>query len=310
MDDTRLAGLRTRLAALPKLRDVIEAHGLTPRKGLGQHFLLDLNLTDKIARAARPSGSGTQAPLVGQTVVEVGPGPGGLTRSLLGAGAKVVAVERDPRAVDALADLVKVAEGCLTLVCEDALRVDWRALAPDGAIICANLPYNVATPLIVGWLGTATWPPWWSSATVMVQREVGQRLTAGPRTADYGRLGVLTGWRTHASSLFDVPPTAFTPPPKVWSSVVRLDPKPASLEADVKSLSSVTAAAFGQRRKMLRSSLKSLGDPTPLLEAAGLEGNERAETLSIDAFATLARALTDTRSHGLTLNPGERSRED
>ncbi|MEM8855412.1 MAG: 16S rRNA (adenine(1518)-N(6)/adenine(1519)-N(6))-dimethyltransferase RsmA, partial [Pseudomonadota bacterium] len=257
MDDTDLADLRARLAALPKLRDVIDGHGLTPRKGLGQHFLLDLNLTDKIARAARPSGSAPDAPLAGQTVVEVGPGPGGLTRSLLAAGAKVVAVERDPRAVEALADLVAAADGRLTLVCEDALRVDWRALAPEGAVICANLPYNVATPLIVGWLGTTQWPPWWSSATVMVQREVAHRLTAPPKTADYGRLGVLTGWRTHAGSLFDVPPAAFTPPPKVWSSVVRLDPKADPLKADVKSLSSVTAAAFGQRGKMLRSSLKS-----------------------------------------------------
>lgn len=291
-----LAERRSRIAALPPLREVIAAADLAPKKSLGQHFLFDLNLTDKVARAARQPGSPVDAPLLGETVVEVGPGPGGLTRSLLSAGATVIAVEKDQRALRALEPLAAAASGHLTLVSADALSVDWSTLAPQGAIICANLPYNVATPLIVGWLTAEPWPAWWKTAAVMVQREVGQRLVAPPGRADYGRLAVLAGWRTHASTAFDIAPSAFVPPPKVWSSVIRLDPRPDAADIAAKALSAVTAAAFGQRRKMLRSSLKSLpGEiaPEALLEAAGgLSPTARAEELSVENFIALAAAYT------------------
>ncbi len=281
-----LSALRQRIDALPPLREVIAAADLAPKKSLGQHFLLDLNLTDKIARAARVAGTPADAPLAGAVVVEVGPGPGGLTRSLLKAGARVVAVEKDARAATALGPLLEAAEGRLDVRIADALTADWTTLAPPGAVICSNLPYNVATPLIVGWLTDGPWPPWWHSATVMVQREVADRMAAAPGSDAYGRLGVLVGVRAFATAAFDVPPAAFVPPPKVWSTVIRLDPKPA--DAPVAALSAVTAAAFGQRRKMLRSSLKPLGDAEALLSAAGLPPTERAEQLTVADFVRLA----------------------
>ncbi|WP_226584007.1 16S rRNA (adenine(1518)-N(6)/adenine(1519)-N(6))-dimethyltransferase RsmA [Acuticoccus sediminis] len=292
MTTSALAGLRERIDGLPPLREVAAA-SLPARKSLGQHFLFDLNLTDKIARTARPAGATTEAPLEGTTVVEVGPGPGGLTRSLLKAGANVIAIEKDQRASEVLAPLIEAAEGRLTLITADALSADWTAIAPPGTTICANLPYNVATPLIVDWL-TGPWPPWWASATVMVQREVADRIVAAPASADYGRLSVLTGARAFATSVFDVSPAAFVPPPKVWSSVVRIDPKP-DTGVPLKALERVTAAAFGQRRKMLRSSLKALTrEPETLLAAAGIEPTERAERISVEDFIRLAHAWEAT----------------
>lgn len=301
MDDTSssaaaLAARRTRLAALPPLRDVLRGTDLSPKKSLGQHFLFDLNLTDKVARTVRPPGADNDAPLLGRTVVEVGPGPGGLTRSLLAAGASVIAVEKDTRAVAALAPLNEAADGALHLVADDALRVDWPSIAPAGALLCANLPYNVATPLIVGWLSSEPWPSWWAGAALMVQREVAQRMVAAPGDQHYGRLAVLTGWRCHASIAFDIAPSAFVPPPKVWSSVVRLDPHGTAAPVPARSVSAVTAAAFGQRRKMLRSSLKALAGAVPedLLQAAGgIAPTARAEELSVDDFLRLAAAYAE-----------------
>ncbi|MEM7696289.1 MAG: 16S rRNA (adenine(1518)-N(6)/adenine(1519)-N(6))-dimethyltransferase RsmA [Pseudomonadota bacterium] len=259
------------------------------KKSLGQHFLFDLNLTAKIAAGARRPGADPEAPLAGAHVVEIGPGPGGLTRALLSAGATVTAIEKDPRAADVLAPLATAADGALRVEIADALETDVAALVPPGAIICANLPYNVATPLIVGWL-TAPWPAWWGNATVMVQKEVAERIVAEPSTPAYGRLTVLTAARARATKLFDVSPSAFVPPPKVWSSVVRLDPLPAA-DAPMAALSRVTAAAFGQRRKMLRSSLKALGEPAALLAAAGVAPEQRAETVPVEGFLAMARAL-------------------
>ncbi|MCF3935538.1 16S rRNA (adenine(1518)-N(6)/adenine(1519)-N(6))-dimethyltransferase RsmA [Acuticoccus sp. M5D2P5] len=288
-DDAALAALRQRIDALPPLREILAAEGMTAKKSLGQHFLFDFNLTDKIARTARMPGAPTDAPLAGQTVVEVGPGPGGLTRSLLKAGAHVIAVEKDARAATILAPLEDAAAGRLTVHITDALTADWTAIAPEGAIICSNLPYNVATPLLVGWLTKGSWPSWWANATIMVQREVANRITAAPTSEAYGRLGVLAGVRAHTESVFDIAPSAFVPPPKVWSSVVRLDPKPDAARVPIGALSQVTAAAFGQRRKMLRSSLKALTKtPEALLSAADIAPTERAEQLSLDAFVRLA----------------------
>jgi len=283
--------LRARIDALPPLRDVVAKSGLSARRSLGQHFLLDRNLTDKIAASARPHGADRNTPLDGLTVVEVGPGPGGLTRSLLRAGANVVAVEKDERAREALFPLIEAAQGTLTLHIADAVGLDWRAIAPEGAAICANLPYNVATPLLTGWLTEASWPPWWSSACVMVQREVGARIVARAGEDAYGRLAVLTAARAQAHRLFDVAPSAFVPPPKVWSSVVRLEPLAAGADVPVRALERVTATAFGQRRKMLRSSLRSLGDHGALLASAGIAPDERAERVPVDRFVALARLL-------------------
>jgi 16S rRNA (adenine1518-N6/adenine1519-N6)-dimethyltransferase len=276
---------------LPPLREVVRAHGLEPRKALGQNFLFDLNLTRRIARAA--------GPLDGVTVLEVGPGPGGLTRALLLEGAaKVVAVERDPRALPALAEIAARYPGRLEVVEADALALDPRPhLGAGPAAIVANLPYNVGTALLAGWLTADPWPPWWASATLMFQREVAERIVAGPEArVDYGRLGVLAGWRTQARIQFDVPPAAFVPPPKVTSSVVRLVPRPAPSPCRVGALEAVTRAAFGQRRKMLRQSLKGLGvDPGRLLAAADLPETARAETVPVEGFVALANAL-DGRS--------------
>jgi 16S rRNA (adenine1518-N6/adenine1519-N6)-dimethyltransferase len=270
---------------LPPLRDVIRRHDLIAKKSLGQNFLLDLNLTAKIARAA---GS-----LSGETVIEVGPGPGGLTRALLAQGARVTAIERDERCLAALSEIATHYPGRLTVVAEDALKTDYRAIAADvdGPVrIVSNLPYNIGTQLLIGWLTTDCWPPFYASLTLMFQREVAERIVARPGTTAYGRLGVLAGWRTEAKIAFDVPPQAFTPPPKVTSSVVHLVPRAAPIPADADKLAKVTQAAFGQRRKMLRQSLKPLGGET-LLARADIDGTRRAETLSVEEFCRLANAL-------------------
>jgi 16S rRNA (adenine1518-N6/adenine1519-N6)-dimethyltransferase len=273
---------------LPPLRDVISRFGLDARKSLGQNFLLDLNLTARIARAS--------GDLEGATVVEVGPGPGGLTRALLAGGARrVVAIERDERCLAALAEIAAHYPGRLEVVSGDALAVDMAALAGGPARIVANLPYNVATPLLVGWLRAEPWPPWWTSATLMFQREVAERIVAAAGDDAYGRLGVLAGWRSEARILFEVGPKAFVPPPKVTSAIVHLVPRPVPLAADPDRLEKVVAAAFNQRRKMLRSSLKSVfADPEAALAAAGIEPTRRAEEIDVAGFAALARTGTPT----------------
>jgi 16S rRNA (adenine1518-N6/adenine1519-N6)-dimethyltransferase len=271
---------------LPRLADVISRHGLDAKKSLGQNFLLDLNLTQKIARTA--------GNLEGMTVFEVGPGPGGLTRAILSLGAKkVIAVERDERCLPALAEIADHYPGRLEIVSGDALKTDFAAMAPHDGPCCiiANLPYNVGTQLLLNWLLPDHWPPFWQSLTLMFQREVGLRITATEDEDHYGRLGVLCGWRTEANMAFDVPPQAFTPPPKVTSSVVHLTPRKNPIECDVKKLERVTEAAFGQRRKMLRQSLKSLGGET-LLTKADIDPQRRAETLSVDEFCLLANIIS------------------
>lgn len=269
---------------LPPLRDVIERHGLRAKKALGQNFLLDLNLTGKVARTA---GDLTQT-----TVIEVGPGPGGLTRALLLHGARrVVAIERDERCLAALSEVSDHYPGKLEVISGDALKTDFTTLVADGPVkIVANLPYNIGTELLIRWLTVDTWPPFYQSLTLMFQREVAERIVAKPDTSDYGRLGVLAGWRTEAKIAFDVPPQAFTPPPKVTSSVVHITPRVSLLPADVKKLGRVTEAAFGQRRKMLRQSLKSLGGEK-LLERAEIDPTRRAETLSVNEFVRLTNLL-------------------
>ncbi|AOF89540.1 16S rRNA (adenine(1518)-N(6)/adenine(1519)-N(6))-dimethyltransferase RsmA [Sinorhizobium sp. RAC02] len=272
------------LDGLPPLRDVIQRHGLDAKKALGQNFLLDLNLTQKIARTA--------GPIENHTVIEVGPGPGGLTRAILALGAKrVIAIERDARCLPALAEISDHYPGRLTVIEGDALKTDFEALAPGEPVrIIANLPYNVGTQLLVNWLLPKTWPPFWDSLTLMFQREVGLRIVAEDNDDHYGRLGVLCGWRTDARMAFDVPPQAFTPPPKVTSSVVHLEPIANPLACDVSALERVTHAAFGQRRKMLRQSVKSLGGEA-LLARAEIDPQRRAETLSVEEFVRLANAL-------------------
>ena len=270
---------------LPPLRDVIRRHELAAKKSLGQNFLLDLNLTARIARAG--------GRLEGVTVVEVGPGPGGLTRALLAEGAKrVVAIEKDSRALGALAEIAARYPGRLDVIEGDALEVDMAALAGEGpARVIANLPYNIATPLLTGWVAADRWPPWWDGLTLMFQREVAERIAARPGDEAYGRLAVLCGWRCETSIAFDVNPQAFTPPPKVTSSVVRLTPRQAPPPCAVRDLEAVTQAAFGQRRKMLRQSLKSLGDAAALLAEAGIEPTRRAEEIPVEGFVALANAL-------------------
>ena len=277
---------RPDLSSLPPLREVLAAHGISPRRSLGQNFLLDLNLARRIARAA--------GPLDGAAVIEIGAGPGGLTRALLEAGARVVAVERDTRCVEALAAVVGAARGRLRIVEADARRVDLRDLAPPPRLVVANLPYNVATRLLGGWLDTLARDPSFAAGfTLMFQKEVAQRIAAAPGTAARGRLGVFAQWLCEPSVLFDVPPPAFTPPPKVMSSVVRIAPRAAPLApAHPDCLRRVAAAAFGRRRKMLRSALKSLDTDVPaLLARAGVDGRRRAESLSVAEFCRLAEAL-------------------
>jgi 16S rRNA (adenine1518-N6/adenine1519-N6)-dimethyltransferase len=275
-----------RLQALPPLREVINKHQLSAKKALGQNFLLDLNLTGRIARAG--------GPLANEHIIEVGPGPGGLTRALLAEGAgHVTVIERDHRALSALADIAAAAPGRMTIIEGDALAIDYAALAgAGGARIVANLPYNIATPLLTGWLAAEPWPAWWKSLTLMFQREVAERIVAGRGNKAYGRLAVLAGWRTHAQILFRVPPRAFTPPPKVTSSVVRLEPKANAVKVSPAAVSAVTAAAFGQRRKMLRSSLKSLWPhPEEVLAEIGIDPSLRAEQIAVDDFLALAARL-------------------
>jgi len=271
--------------ALPPLRDVIARHGLDARKSLGQNFLLDLNLTGRIARSA--------GDLTGVTVVEVGPGPGGLTRALLsGPALNVIAIERDSRFIEALEQIRVAAGGRLTIVPADALNVDPVDLAPAPRAIVANLPYNVATPLLIGWLKRIGE---YRSLTLMFQREVADRIVASPGSRAYGRLSVITQWVADAHVAFNLPPRAFTPPPKVESSVVHLAPRATPEPAEWAVMEAVTAAAFGQRRKMLRQSLKSLGDAEGLLATTGLPPTARAEEIPVEGFAALARAL---RSRG------------
>ena len=270
---------------LPPLREVIEKHGIAPKKSLGQNFLMDLNLTGKIARSA--------GDLSASTVIEVGPGPGGLTRALLGHGAgRVIAIERDERSVAALDDIAGVYENRLEIVHGNALDADFARLAdgPGECRIVANLPYNIGTELLVRWLTVDEWPPFYNSMTLMFQREVANRIVAGPGGKNYGRLGVLCGWRAEAQILFDVSPRAFTPPPRVTSSVVHLTPRPKPLPVAPAGLERIARAAFGQRRKMLRQSLKSLGGE-PLLISAGIDPQRRAETLSIEEIVRLANMI-------------------
>ncbi|MFN3320205.1 MAG: 16S rRNA (adenine(1518)-N(6)/adenine(1519)-N(6))-dimethyltransferase RsmA [Allorhizobium sp.] len=272
------------LDGLPPLRDVIARHGLDAKKALGQNFILDLNLTQKVARTA---GS-----LEGATVIEVGPGPGGLTRAILALGAKkVVAIERDPRCLPALQEISDHYPGRLEVVEGDALKIDFRDLAKGEPVkIIANLPYNVGTQLLVNWLLPAQWPPFWQSLTLMFQKEVGQRIVAREDDNHYGRLGVLCGWRTEAHMAFDIPPQAFTPPPKVTSTVVHLEPIEKPLPCHADKLEKVTLAAFGQRRKMLRQSLKPIGGEA-LLARAEINPQRRAETLSVEEFCRLANLV-------------------
>ena len=276
---------------LPPLREVIRRHELSARKSLGQNFLLDLNLTARIARAA---GS-----LETHTIVEIGPGPGGLTRALLALGARrVIAVERDDRAIAALQEVAARYPGRLDVVAADALEFDPRPmLGGDRAKIVANLPYNIATALLTGWLSAEPWPPWYDAMVLMFQREVAERIVANVDDDAYGRLAVFAGWRSEAKIMFDVAPSAFVPAPKVTSSVVRLIPRAQPLPCDRKMLERLTEAAFGQRRKMLRQSLKSLGiDPLRLAAAAGIDPTRRAETVPIDGFVAMARELSNIRT--------------
>ena len=273
---------------LPPLRDVIARYGLNAQKALGQNFLFDLNLTSRIARSA--------GDLKDTNVLEVGPGPGGLTRALLAAGAKnVIAIERDHRCLPALEEIAAHYPHRLTVIEGDALTFDLAALTLDGPLkIIANLPYNIGTALLTKWIDGVQWPPRYNDLVLMFQREVAERIVATPEAPhDYGRLSVFCGWRTEAKILFDVAPQAFTPPPKVVSSVVRLTPRAHPEACDPNILARVTQAAFGQRRKMLRQSLKSLGvDPVKLCEQVGLDPTARAETVAINQFVALAQALS------------------
>jgi 16S rRNA (adenine1518-N6/adenine1519-N6)-dimethyltransferase len=280
---------------LPPLRDVISRHGLRAKRSLGQNFLLDLNLTSRIARAAGPFDA--------TTIIEIGPGPGGLTRALLAQGAnRIIAVERDQRAIAALTEIAEHYPGRLEVVEADALAFDpGSRLGGDRARIVANLPYNIATPLLVSWLTLEPWPPWYDRLILMFQREVAERIAARPGAKSFGRLSVLAGWRSEARILFDVAASAFVPAPKVTSSLVELIPRAAPLACNPKALQRVTQAAFGQRRKMLRQSLRSLGvEPFGLLAAAGLAETARAEEISIEGFVALARALGGSEAVGGT----------
>jgi 16S rRNA (adenine1518-N6/adenine1519-N6)-dimethyltransferase len=279
---------------LPPLREVTAAHGLLAKKSLGQNFLFDFNLTRRIARAA--------APLATTTIVEIGPGPGGLTRALLTEGAqKVIAVERDARCLAALTEIANHYPGRLEIIEGDALEVDLGKLVGEArpVRVCANLPYHIATALLVRWLEIEPWPPWFDRLTLMFQREVAERIVASPaERAAYGRLAVLCNWRCETRILFDVMASAFTPPPKVTSALVELVPRKSPLRCEARILSEVTQAAFGQRRKMLRQSLKSAagGDAISLLTSVDIDPALRAEEIGIEGFVTLARALASARA--------------
>jgi 16S rRNA (adenine1518-N6/adenine1519-N6)-dimethyltransferase len=281
----------TAIDDLPPLREVIRQHSLSARKSLGKNFLLDLNLTARIARAA--------GPLEDATIIEIGPGPGGLTRALLALGARhVVAVEHDVRAIPALEAISRRYPGRLEIVCADAQTFDPTPyLGSTKAKIVANLPYNIATALLIGWLSIEPWPPWYDMMVLMFQREVAERIVARETEDAYGRLGVLANWRTETKILFDISPAAFVPQPKVTSSVVRLVPRQSPEPCDRRALEQVAAAAFGQRRKMLRQSLKSLSvDPARLAAAAGVDPTRRAETIPVSGFVAMARELVDIRN--------------
>ena len=275
---------------LPPLREVIATHGLSARKALGQNFLLDLNLTAKIAQVP--------GDLSGADVLEVGPGPGGLTRGLLAEGArKVLAIEKDARCLPALQEIQQAYPGRLEVISGDALEVDPLGHLQGPIHVAANLPYNVGTELLIRWLTPAQWPPFWAGLTLMFQREVAERIVAGPGDKAYGRLAILAGWKTKARIAMTLAPEAFTPPPKVHSAVVHLIPRPEPLfPANADILEQVVAKAFNQRRKMLRASLKGLvPDVEDALREAGLAPTERAERVEIEGYAALARAVEARR---------------
>ncbi|MGR3661459.1 MAG: 16S rRNA (adenine(1518)-N(6)/adenine(1519)-N(6))-dimethyltransferase RsmA [Paracoccaceae bacterium] len=271
---------------LPPLREVIAKHDLAPKKSLGQNFLLDLNLTAKIARFA--------GDLSNSDILEIGPGPGGLTRGLLAEGArKILAIEKDPRCIPALAEIQAAYPGRLEVITGDALEVNPLAHLTPPIRVAANLPYNIGTELLVRWLTPPEWPPFWQTLTLMFQKEVAGRITAQPGSKAYGRLAILSQWRTIPQIVMELPPEAFTPPPKVHSAVVHLTARPEpAFPADPKVLNRVVAAAFNQRRKMLRSALKSLGpDIEDRIIAAGLKPTERAEQVPVEGFCALAREV-------------------
>lgn len=276
--------------SLPSLREVIDTHEIAAKKSLGQNFILDLNLTSKIARLA----GGAAGKLAQCDVLEIGPGPGGLTRGLLAEGArKVLAIEKDTRCMAALEEISQVYPGKLHVINGDALQIDPLSHLTPPIRIAANLPYNVGTELLVRWLTPKEWPPFWTSLTLMFQREVAERIVAQPGSKAYGRLALLAQWRTDAQIVLNLPPEAFTPPPKVHSAVVNLTAlaKP-RYEADPKKLEQVVAKAFNQRRKMMRSALKGMApDLEDRLLASGIKPTERAETVSLEQFCTLARNL-------------------
>ena len=286
---------KDRLSALPPLRKVIADQGLSARKSLGQNFLLDLNLTRRIARSG--------GPLEDHHIVEVGPGPGGLTRPILVEGARhLTVIEQDHRVIPALQSIADAANDRLKIIEGDALDIDYDQIVETGvpARVIANLPYNIATPLLTNWLSDPNWPSWWQSLTLMFQREVAERIAAQPGTKAYGRLSVLTAWRCSAKILFNVHSRAFTPPPKVTSSVVRLEPRDDAANISVGSLERVTKAAFGQRRKMLRSSLKSIWpEPETILDQLGIDPGLRAESLPANKFVEMARKIEPADSRNL-----------
>ena len=280
----------TGLDELPPLREVIARHGLSARRRMGQNFLLDLNLTGRIARAA--------GPLQGIAIVEVGAGPGGLTRALIANGAeKVIAIERDERCIEALEEIAACCPDRIEIVAGDALKTDFAALAPAPTRIVGNLPYNIATRLLTGWLSAEPWPPFFDRLVLMFQLEVAERITAQPGSKAYGRLGVLAQWRSRPRLLFTVSPKAFVPAPTVTSALVELTPRPEPYPCSRRTLERLTAAAFGQRRKMLRSSLKGLSDKALVqkalaaLDAVGVPETARAETVNVEQFCAVARAI-------------------
>ncbi|GGB61193.1 16S rRNA (adenine(1518)-N(6)/adenine(1519)-N(6))-dimethyltransferase RsmA [Blastomonas aquatica] len=275
--------MRTPVTAVPPLREVIARHGLAASKALGQNFLLDEQLLDRIAAVP--------GDLEGADVLEIGPGPGGLTRALLRAGANVTAIERDRRCLPALAELSDAFPGQLTVIEGDALELPLAQVMPGPCHIVSNLPYNVGTALFIGWLGGKTWPPQWLSLTLMFQREVAERIVADTNADAYGRLAILSQWRCHARLAMKVHRSAFTPPPKVMSAIVHLTPAPMPEGVAPARLEALTAAAFGQRRKMLRQSLKGLAGALAALEAEAIDASRRAETLSVVDFVRVARAI-------------------
>ena len=276
------------MIALPPLREVIARHDLRASKALGQNFLLDGQLLDRIARVP--------GPLEGEAVYEVGPGPGGLTRALIGAGAHVTAVERDRRCIPALAELAEAAPGRLHVREGDALQFDARAAIGRPAHIVANLPYNVGTALLVTWLTSAEWPPWWKSLTLMFQKEVAERIVANADTDAYGRLSILAQWRSTARIAMTVHRSAFTPPPKVTSAVVHILPAEAPEGVSIRTIEALTAAAFGQRRKMLRQSLRGLPGALEAIVGTGIDPTRRAETVSVAEFVAAAREMERARA--------------